>query len=249
MNEILTTKNYGLFKMLNGNRPLNELHVRRLMESFKMEYLLSPVIVNKNMEIIDGQHRLEAAKRLGLPINYIKTNGYGLMEVQLLNTSNKNWGKIEYLNSYCDLGIKSYLQLKEFMNTYPIFGISAAEKIMTNTIGGVNNRGSYRINGKEVGRVKNFEMGKFEVNDIKLSYEYAAKIIEYAPYYSGYFRALFVGTLITLFKNPDFIHNEMIKKLQLHPTALVHCQTSEQYKLLIEKIYNYKNHNKVNLRY
>jgi hypothetical protein len=38
-------------------------------------------------------------------------------------------------------------------------------------------------------------------------------------------------------------------KLRIQPSALVDCTSTEQYRILIEDIYNYKNRNKINLRY
>ncbi len=53
------------FKPLHGNRQVNFAHVKRLVDSIKDNgYLLNPITVNKNNEVIDGQHRLEAAKQI-----------------------------------------------------------------------------------------------------------------------------------------------------------------------------------------
>ena len=93
VNQVNSTNDYSKFKTLQGNRNVNSLHIRRLKESFKEKYLLSPIVVNQNYEIIDGQHRFEAAKELNLPVNFIICNDYSLKEVQLLNTNMKNWKK------------------------------------------------------------------------------------------------------------------------------------------------------------
>lgn len=76
VNQVNQTNDYNLFKSLKGNRNVNKLHVQRLKESFKGDYLMSPIIVNQNYEIIDGQHRFNAAKDLSLPVNFIICNDY-----------------------------------------------------------------------------------------------------------------------------------------------------------------------------
>jgi ParB-like chromosome segregation protein Spo0J len=81
VNQVNQTNDYEMFKTLDGNRTVNKLHVSRLKESFKTAYLLSPILINQQNQIIDGQHRFEAAKILGLPVNYIICNDYGLKEV------------------------------------------------------------------------------------------------------------------------------------------------------------------------
>jgi len=103
VNEVKETNDYSMFRTLEGNRHLNKLHVKRLKESFQKAYLLSPIIVNEKFEIIDGQHRFEAAKQLGVPINFLIAPKYGLKEAQMLNENMKNWKKEDYLNAYCDL--------------------------------------------------------------------------------------------------------------------------------------------------
>jgi len=246
---VMKTMDYSLFKTLKGNRPIEEGQVRRLMESFKQEYLLSPILINEKFEIIDGQQRLEAAKRLNLPVCYVQKCGYGLAEVQKLNRSTKNWGKLEFLNSYCDIGLTPYLQLKEFMKNFPDLGIAASESICTNNVSGANNRNEILLGEGRAIKIKNFENGDLIINDLPGAYERATKIMEYKEYYSGYNRALFVRVMVSLFKNPVFKHDLFIKKLKLQPTALEHCQSVEQYKLLIERIYNFRNQHKVNLRF
>ena len=96
------TKNYSIFKFLNGNRNLELPHLKRLTESMTEMYLLSIIVVNEHFELIDGQHRFTAAQHLGLPIHFIIKTGYGLKEVQRLNTNSSVWNKKTYLESYCE---------------------------------------------------------------------------------------------------------------------------------------------------
>jgi hypothetical protein len=69
------------------------------------------------------------------------------------------------------------------------------------------------------------------------------------PYYVGYNRSAFVGTMIVLLQNQNFDFNDFMHKLRIQPTALVDCANREQYKTLIEDIYNFKRREKVNLRF
>lgn len=88
--QVCQTNDYSLFKTLKGNRSINQAHLYRLTKSIKEKYLLSPIVVNEHFEIIDGQHRFNAAKANNLPINYMIAVGYGLNEVQILNTNSSN---------------------------------------------------------------------------------------------------------------------------------------------------------------
>ena len=41
VNKVFLTKEYTKFKPINGNREVNKLHVTRLIESFKLKYLVT----------------------------------------------------------------------------------------------------------------------------------------------------------------------------------------------------------------
>lgn len=70
---IRSTTNYDKFKIHPYGRKISKKHVNRLVDSISRENHLdsSPILVNLNFEIICGQHRLMAAKKLGVPIYYV----------------------------------------------------------------------------------------------------------------------------------------------------------------------------------
>jgi len=245
-NQVYTTTDYSKFNTLIGNRKPNELHLRRLKNSFKQRYLFSPILVNEKMQIIDGQHRFLSAKELNLPINYLIVQGYGLEEIQILNTNSSNWKREDYLKAYCDLGVEPYLQMKQFMSDFPDFGVAISEMILTDKVDGSN---AYKTIDKMDVRMMGFQNGELKIPNLYKAYESAEKVLMFKPYYEGYNRATFVRTLITLFKNENYIHAEMISKLSNNPSVLTHCANGTQYKILLEEIYNFRRREKVNLRY
>lgn len=245
-NQVQVSNDYSKFKTLIGNRKQNEIHIKRLVSSFKQRYLFSPIIVNEKMQIIDGQHRFLAAKQLNLPINFLVVEGYGLEEVQILNTNSANWKKQDYLKAYCDLGVEPYLQMRQFMLDFPAFGVAIAEMILTDNVNGENKQ---LVIDKVNMRMMGFQNGELNIPNLSKAYETAEKVLMFKPYYDGYNRSSFVRSLITLFKNKNYVHNEMISKLSKNPTSLIHCANVTQYKLLLEEIYNFRRHDKKNLRY
>ena len=244
--QVQTSNDYAKFKTLIGNRKPNDLHIKRLTSSFKQRYLFSPIIVNEKMQIIDGQHRFLAAKELNLPIYYLLVEGYGLEEVQVLNTNTSNWKREDYLKAYCDLGVKPYLQMQQFMLDFPDFGVAISEMILTDKVDGQNKL--LRIDKVNM-RMQGFQNGELEIPNLLKAYETAEKVLMFKPYYDGYNRSTFVRTLITLFKNENYVHAEMISKLANNPSALTHCANVTQYKFLLEDIFNFRRREKLNLRY
>jgi hypothetical protein len=252
VNQVYETTDYSVFGTLGGNRDLNTLHVARLKQSFSERYLFTPLLVNSAMEIIDGQHRLEAAKALNLPVRFIKLNGYGLREIQIYNTNMKNWKKEDYLKGYCDLKYPEYIKFRNFMRKFPEFGIASSEAIL------LLYAGNNPIKSKEIeyrspsGRrvpQKYFEEGKLIIKDYETSCEIASKILMLKPYYDGFNRRIFVAAMLGLLKLEQFSISELISKLKFNPGGIQHCNDVTQYKLLIEDIYNYRRREKVNLRY
>lgn len=241
VNELIInkTKDYFLFKGLKGNRAINVLNKKRLIESFKKKYLISPIIINDNYEIIDGQHRFEAAKELSLPIYYFKVPSYGVEEVQILNSNQKNWSTDDYVQGYIDIGKSDYSLYKEFRNKYK-FPVTQTIEILR----------SKKSTGNEGGNlIREFRNGDFKVKNINKSIRVFESINSVKYLYDGYRRTSFVAAMMTLLNKETFNMDEFLKKLNIQKGKLIDCTNVTNYILLIEDIYNYKRKNKVNLRF
>lgn len=243
--EILVTSDYRLFKILQGNRTVKPPHVARLKRSFQENgFLMCPILVNERHEIIDGQNRFHALQQLNYPVYYIKVYGYGLEEVKVLNANHEKWKAQDNLESYIVQGKEPYVIYQRFQQDFPKFKHAACVKILS----GIRSNKSEVIDGFRV-RTKDFADGKFEVPNIKKSYNVAKKIYEYEPYLKCFHENAFVTAMLGLFEHKQFEHEQMIKKLKVQPNALIPCKTAEQYRELLEEIYNYKSRDKVNLRF
>lgn len=234
MKQILTTTDYSLFKSIDGNRNVNELHLSRLKKSIQKKYLFTFILVNEHFHIIDGQHRFEVIKSLGLPLNYVICEGYGINEVHQLNENGKNWSADDYLAGYCSLNKPEYLKYREFKNKYE-FPHNQSIFILTN-----------HDNGQAV---KTFYSGEFKIKDYKKACDLADKIKTIGNYYKGYKRRSFINAIKHVMQNPNFEYEQFISKLKIQPGSLTNCVNTDQYLALIEDIYNFKSRNKVNLRY
>lgn len=245
---VLMTNNYDLFKIMPDNRNINLLHVKRLVESFNEQYLISPIIVNERHEVIDGQHRLQACRETNKPVFYIPIKGYGIKQVQILNTNQSNWKKIDYLHSYCAEGRKPYLEFKEFMNAFPDFQMKSCERLIALNSSG---RKTGFIGGQKA-QMKDFEEGKLYIPNIAKSYQIARKVMDFKPYFKEFSNPTFVSSLMPLMlKSKSYEHKEMLHKLGNCPIKLTVCNDIAAYRMLLEDIYNYKRQkeNKVSFRY
>jgi hypothetical protein len=236
--QVHTTKDYSLFKTLNGNRDVNQLHLTRLKESMKKNHLTTIIMVNEKFQIIDGQHRFLISQELKLPVNYIISKGYGLNEVQVLNANAKNWQTVDYMNGYCDLGYKDYELYRDFVSEYG-FQNQIAILLLSDEYAG----------GNDVSSSSKFKSGDFKVKNYEEAKRKADKLKMIEPYYKGFMRRSFVLAIYGMFRNENFEFTEFLAKLKQQPTTLQDCTNVSQYKSLIEEIYNYRRREKINLRF
>ena len=118
---IKKTENYKLFKYVLGNRPVDYKHINHFLKSIPESDLTAyaPIIVNENMEIIDGQHRFRACEILRKPIYYVIAKGMKLKDVVNINKTQKNWQMEDYLNSHLKFGVNpAYGVIKDFAMKY-----------------------------------------------------------------------------------------------------------------------------------
>jgi len=246
VNKVYKTSNLSIFKQIDGNRVPNLQHIKRLVYSInKYGMKCNPILVNEKMEVIDGQHRLMAAQEAQSFVYYIIVKGYTLSEVHTLNLNQKNWSKSDYMEGYANMGVQSYVKLREFTLKNTDFSFSNCLALCSNEAKTHAYLGTqHERTAKHV-----FEEGTWIGKDFNLAQDWANKIRMVGTYYNGYDRTIFVRAFIPLLSNDKFDFNEFMHKLRLQPSALVDCANSEQYRTVIEDIYNWRSRNKISFKY
>lgn len=99
LGKIYETDNYEMFKFKEENRNVDNLRVNGLMNQLKKDgRQLQPIIVNKKLEIFDGQHRYQALKNLGWNIKYFIDEELITENIISINTSQIKWQTPDYLH-------------------------------------------------------------------------------------------------------------------------------------------------------
>ena len=120
--KIQQSKDFSKFIPTVGQRPISHNHLQDLVNSIKKDNRLHlhPIIVypdeDKNYLVIDGQHRLAAAKLLNLTIHYVVSdeyNDFSLIDDQI----SKNWKQADYLNYYVIKKLPTYLKYMRLIQT------------------------------------------------------------------------------------------------------------------------------------
>jgi hypothetical protein len=126
-NKYFETTDYTKFKKARGNRPVDEAHVKQLKKLIAEKDLYDPIRVNKNMEVIDGQHTLQARKELDLKVPFIIIDSEDPLDVARLNTGRKNWSMENFLDQHCARNKRDYQICRNKMNQY---GLNVSECIV-----------------------------------------------------------------------------------------------------------------------
>tara|TARA_Y100001963_G_C6654338_1_gene387282 strand:- start:75 stop:812 length:738 start_codon:yes stop_codon:yes gene_type:complete len=111
-----TTKDYDKFELFSINRKkLHEPTIKKLMESMEKSGFVSTITVSRNkssnkLDIYDGQHRFEAAKRLGIEVNYTEYIGLSKQDIPNLQIL-KSWGLDDFLHYGVEANMPDYKYL------------------------------------------------------------------------------------------------------------------------------------------
>lgn len=138
--EIRVTDDYEMFRRLEGNRKVLTTRVKKITDSIReVGYIPNPLIINEKFEVVDGQGRLEALKRLNLPVYYMVVDGIGIDECIAMNINQGNWSIMDYIESYAETGNVSYVNLLRLFKTY---GNRFSQKVIICVISGTSDNPS-----------------------------------------------------------------------------------------------------------
>jgi len=229
---VYKTNDLEQFKSLEGNRPVNLAHVKRLIDSIeKNGYLLNPIIINKHKEVIDGQHRLYAAKQLNTYVWVLVDPEAKLKDAVVFNANSSDWSMKDYLNSYCDLGFDNYLKLKSFYNANNDFSL-------LNCI---------ELTSHPDGRSNHFKDGLYKFrdnNNAEYIFNGMRKIIHLIPEAKN---AVYLRAIEICLKNTQFDLNVFIKKVNNYSAEYRKNSHLSVIISNIEHIYNFRNSGKTRI--
>lgn len=238
---IQRTTNYKIFKKLSGNRDIDQTNYRKILNSIKLNNLLEcrPILVTENMEVIDGQHRLEVAKALGLEIFYTIKEDHDPKDMILLNTAQKGWCLDDYLNYYASQGNNIFINMKRFCEKNSINA-----NAFLNLIGARG--GDYSKKFKNgifpITRIPIEEIMKEVIDKLKFIDTTIEYIEEHTIGEKLYLKGAFIRrALSSLFSCDGFDESIFMTKLKMNLSRIHPCRTTLEYYDMLKSYYNYRN--------
>ena len=227
---ICFTTDHALFKNIKGNRELSEVKIKRIIKDIDGGLNLlpfCPIIVDAQMNIIDGQHRFEVCIRINSPVWFIVARKLSLHEIAKVNSNQERWKAKDFIHCYAELGNTHYIKLKEFIENYNI-----PVSIGINLLMG-KNPDAGATNFKSL-----FEQGEFK----SLHEEEAILVMEKAMLFdkfAGWRTGAFIQAIVKLIAAGELCDwSHLLKKYTANPEALPSCSGYKQYLVELERIYN-----------
>jgi len=223
--KVLETTNYKQFKQIPGNRAVDKTHTNELVRHMAEKGNLTPsfpVIVNENFEIIDGQHRVAALKKLKWPVYYVIQPELNIGIVRSINQAQRNWNWRDYATSFAELGNKNY---DKFLNLADEYGEQF--NIMKRVVG---------VDTKNF--VRDFKNGDLIIEDTAPIIEKLERIADVRAL-TPQIERQGIYAFIELMKNPNYDHARMLHKLEKYGEHLQYFSRVRDMLRALEDIYNY----------
>lgn len=210
------------------------------MASISMRNLLKfrPILINSGFEVIDGQHRLEAAKRLETPIYYNLQEELDHEDVIILNTNCKEWMLSDYYNMHVCKQNDNYIKFKRFIEKHTL-GISTCLALF-----------GFHRNQQAL---KDFKSGKFtfptaeEIAKIEENILYIRHIIELLKKYSIHSPRQYISKPVFWAALNNFISNDQVnidvffKRITAKANMFRPLTTLKDYYNFFKELYNFNN--------
>jgi hypothetical protein len=240
---ILSTIDYDKFRFYPSNRPAD--HWAKIAESIEGKDFTqyNPIICAKEPEglfIIDGQNRFKACQFLGKPVYYVIAHNATENDIQRLNVAQRNWTRTDYLNYYCHHGNNNYIKLAQLLDEIPEFSIQH----MINTWRPIGTKDSSTSDVFKMGGYKLPDRGIAKIRKVANLYKCFESIVGDIPS-----KTAFIAALSSLTLKKEFSHAQMKEKIKKYPYLFEGRGRADGYIAMLEDIYNYRQKNKVNLRY
>ncbi|HSQ87996.1 ParB N-terminal domain-containing protein [Romboutsia sp.] len=207
------------------NRQLSSVNLRDLTKSMSKKQLMIPANVTPKGELIDGNHRLAVAKKLGLPYYYYISEDGTLDDRIGTNANMRRWDANNYLQEHIERKNEEYIWLKKLCNRCNM------------TIDGLLLVIS-KISETQLPIIKEeFKNGTLKIEKRDFIEMFINDLTDFA-FFKEYKSSRFVSAFLDLYMYPRYNHDTMLTSIEKYGKDLVSQRTTREYLSVLSKIYS-----------
>ena len=234
--KVLYERNYTKFTLFDNNRDINETHVEELIASMRKSGQLMPVVVTPSKEVIDGQHRLKACEKLGIPVSYVVNTAGSAKQIAVMNNTQKGWKNKDFLKHFCHKSHNNsaeYNKIAKFFNDYSLpFSVGIALLSDQQTLATI---------AKDRGPMPAFRDGTFKISNLDKAKETAERLIKLKSFVPNLVRIVkFSIAFIKISKLDNFNLKTCYTQLEKNSNKFDKCVNQEDWNEAMVAAYNYK---------
>lgn len=182
--------------------------------------------IDGKLIVKNGHHRLEIARKLGIPAKYVIAND-GLTIFDLQKGGHPTWNAEDYLGCYCRQGVEDYIVLRDYVSETGI-GISQSALLLSGLV------------AKDRGTDRSFQNGKWKVNKKSNHAEVVRDVIKHLGANGIKFATNYhlVGAISRVCLAEGFSLTRLKQKITTYKSFFEKKATMDQYLDMLEELYN-----------
>jgi len=234
------TKKYSDFVHNHEQRPINQNHVKNLIESMRLYGFLESKPIqcyrhNGKLVVVDGHHRLEAAMALGIEVCVVIESAESQDTMPAVNSIVKKWEAKDFVRLYASRGNHNYIALLEYEQMG--IPISMAASMMINNAASSGNAHYQLIDGT------------FKIKTLEIIEEVYHLIYEFAEQCPAIRSRPFIGAISKCIMCKEFNMITFKSRLAENTSMIKKTNNEDQMLTLIESVYNHRSRNQIPLKF
>ena len=234
--KVLYEKNYTKFTLFDNNRDINDTHVAELMSSMRKSGQLMPVVVTPDKEVIDGQHRLKACEKLGIPVSYVVNSMGNYKQIAVMNNTQKGWKNRDFLKHFSHSNHHNsaeYRKVAKFLDDYGLpFTVSIAL---------LSSRSVAMGRGNNTGPLPSFRDGTFKIDNLEEARQTASRLVKLKSFVPHLVKIVkFSVAFIKISKLENFNLKTCYTQIEKNSNKFDKCLNQEDWNEAMVRAYNYK---------
>lgn len=234
--EVHTTNDYEKFGLLKYNRDISQAHIRGIMKSINKALNGDKIIieVDSDLNIIDGQHRFYALKKLRLPIKYVVRQNFKPQDLYTQNVA-KAWTNADDLKFLSAMGHEQAQLVEELTKRYKVSGKVLFRAVFSEYANSLNYQDLVINFDREL--YNKFIRFMIFYEEIERGWEDA---VSSAAALKLFTRAKFVPSIYFAWSLPETDKDRLKLQLVRFHTKLLAVNGSAKAFRAVEDVYNYK---------